>query len=101
MRRLTWQALQQWLGGLDETLPPEMLKRVKLIPLLGAVFQAHYPDDAEAWSVARTRLAFDELLSLQLAVLSRRREQQHEVKGVPVVLLQELSVVSWTTCLSR
>ena len=85
MRRLTWQALQQWLGGLEETLPPEMLKRVKLIPLLEAVFQAHYPDDAVAWSVARTRLAFDELLSLQLAVLSRRREQQHEVKGVPVV----------------
>ena len=33
----------------------------------------------------RARLAFDELLSLQLAVLSRRREQQHEVKGVSIV----------------
>ena len=84
MRRLTWQALQQWLGGVDELLPPDILDRVHLMPLLDAVFQAHYPDSPQSWDQARNRLAFDELLCLQLAVLARRRDQQHEVQGIAI-----------------
>ena len=84
MRRLTWQALQQWLGGIEEPLPEEILDRVRLMPLLDAVLQAHYPDNPEIWNEARTRLAFDELLCLQLAVLARRRDQQQEVTGVAI-----------------
>ena len=84
MRRLTWQALQQWLGGVEDPLPPGMLERVELMPLLEAVSQAHYPDNPEIWQTARLRLAFDELLTLQLAMLSRRREQHFDVKGAPI-----------------
>ena len=64
MRRLTWQALQQWLGGVEDPMPKEMLKRIQLMPLLESVFQAHYPDGPEIWQTARLRLAFDELLPL-------------------------------------
>ena len=84
MRRMTWQALQYWLGGLEETLPAPMLERLRLPSLPGSVFQAHYPDDFDAWQEARRRLAFDELLTLQLAVLVRGRERNRDVKGVPV-----------------
>ena len=83
LRGLVWQALQGWLGGVDETLPAEA--RGGRMPLREAIFQAHYPDSAELWQAARSRLAFDELLTLQLAMLSRRRAaQQVEARGVSV-----------------
>ena len=84
MRRLTWQAVQNWLGGLDEALPDEILARTKLMPLLDAVYQGHYPKDKETWELARRRLAFDELFTLQLAVLARRRMQHDDLKGIPI-----------------
>ena len=82
LRNLTWQALQGWLGGVEETLPDTL--REGRMPLLEAIFQAHYPDNPEAWQAARSRLAFDELLTLQLAMHSRRRDSQAEVRGVAV-----------------
>ena len=87
MRGFTWEALQNWLGGVEETLPAEMAGTEALagfMPLRQAIFQAHFPDDGEVWQTARSRLAFDELLTLQLAVLSHRREAETEVRGVSV-----------------
>ena len=87
MRGFTWDALQNWLGGVEETLPQGMAGADSLagfLPLREAIFQAHFPDDDEAWQAARSRLAFDELLVLQLAVLSHRREAEAEVRGVSV-----------------
>ena len=82
LRNLTWQALQNWLGGVEETLPDRL--REGRMPLREAIFQAHYPDNEEAWQAARSRLAFDELLTLQQAMQSRRRDSQAEVHGVAV-----------------
>ncbi len=82
LRNLTWQALQHWLGGVDETLSPALLQG--RMPLREAIFQAHFPDGPEAWQAARSRLAFDELLILQLAMQSRRRDSEEEVHGVAV-----------------
>ncbi|MEE8464884.1 MAG: ATP-dependent DNA helicase RecG, partial [Dehalococcoidia bacterium] len=84
MRRLTWQVVENWLGGLEEALPDDVLARTGLMPLLDAVYQGHYPKDMETWELARRRLAFDELFTLQLAVLARRRMQHDNLKGVQV-----------------
>ena len=84
VRRLAWQGLQEWLVGIDEFLPPGVLSQNHLMPLQQAVMQAHYPDNMAAWEEARRRLAFDELFTLQLAVLARRHHQANEVKGVAV-----------------
>ena len=87
MRGFTWDALHNWLGGVDETLPEQMADSDAVagrMPLREAIYQAHYPDSDEAWQAARSRLAFDELLTLQLAVLTRRQEAQAEVRGVSV-----------------
>ena len=86
LRGYTWDALQNWLGGIEETLPPELSGSEGLagmMPLREAIFQAHYPDNEETWGAARSRLAFDELLILQLAMLGRR-ETQEEVQGVSI-----------------
>ena len=84
MRRLTWQAVQNWLGGLEDALPDQVLSRTGLMPLLDAVYQGHYPNDMETWELARRRLAFDELFTLQLAVLARRRMQHDGVRGIEI-----------------
>ena len=87
LRGFTWDALDNWLGGVEETLTLEvdgLEKTAGMMPLREAIFQAHYPEDEETWRAARSRLAFDELLTLQLAVIGRRRDSQEVVQGVSV-----------------
>jgi ATP-dependent DNA helicase RecG len=84
LRRIAWQALTDWLGGIVETLPTDILARCRLPVLTEAIRQGHYPDDLPSWEAARRRLAFDELLTLQLAVLARRRQQTQGVEGVAI-----------------
>lgn len=87
LRGFTWDALDNWLGGVKETLTPDVVgseQTAGMMPLREAIFQAHYPDGEETWRAARSRLAFDELLTLQLAVIGRRRDSQEEVRGVSV-----------------
>ena len=84
LRRIAWQALQEWLGGIEELLPEEILARTKLMPLPQAITQAHYPDDEASWARARRRLAFDELITLQIAVLSRKRRQAQDAGGIRI-----------------
>ena len=84
LRRFTWQAIQEWLGGVEDPLPKGLLAQTGLIPLRDAIRQAHYPEDLGQWEAARRRLAFDELFTLQLAVLGRRQRQTQDVRGVPI-----------------
>ena len=91
LRRLSWQALQNWLGGVEELLPKELLRRTGLMPLRDAIRQAHYPDALGHWEAARRRLAFDELFTLQLAVLARKKHQNLDVQGIVVSSQNEVT----------
>ena len=84
VRRIVWQALREWLGGIDDFLPQELLFRTGLPPLREAIQQAHYPDNMAAWESARRRLAFDELLTLQLAVQGRKGHASDETPGLVI-----------------
>ena len=84
IRSIVWQALEEWAGLIEEFLPEDIRKRSRLMPLLEAIKQAHYPDDLESLEAARRRLGFDEFFLLQMAVLTRRKNRQEAVDGVPV-----------------
>ena len=84
LRRITRQALQDWLSGVDELLPQDTLDRMRLAPIRDAIQWAHYPEDWESREEARRRLAFDELLILQVAVLRRRHRVTGVVQGLPI-----------------
>ena len=84
MRGLTWQVLNDHLGLLEETLPDDTLSGVSLSQLRAALLQAHYPESLESCNRARRRLAFDELLTIQLSVLSRRQREVGLLEGVKV-----------------
>jgi ATP-dependent DNA helicase RecG len=76
VRRIIKPAIDQWVGQLDEFLPYELIKRLKLLDRQSAIRQAHYPDSEATKDAARKRLAFDELFLLQLGVLNKKRNWQ-------------------------
>ncbi len=84
LRNLTWQALQLGLPLLSESLPEAVRKRRGLISLREAIRQAHFPASQANRDQARRRLAFDELLTLQLSVLSRRQKENQLIEGVTI-----------------
>ncbi len=72
-----------WTQRLPDYLPAESRERLKFFELDEAVRQIHFPDSWEKLEAARHRLAFDELLLIQLGVLKQRHAWQAQ-KGRPV-----------------
>lgn len=62
------QAIQLMKNEPFETLPQEILDRYELCPLMYALENIHFPESDTASETARRRLAFDELLKLQLGM---------------------------------
>ncbi len=58
-----------------EYLPPDLLQAEGLPGIATAIEQAHFPDDFPRRDDALRRLAFDELLALQVGMVSRRRQR--------------------------
>ena len=68
--------VDRFVERLPETLPAEVRARHDLADVVEATRQVHYPDDDGLLAAARQRLAFDELLTIQLGVVRRKREWQ-------------------------
>ncbi len=76
LRRFTKWAVDRCAPFLPEHLPGALRARAGLLALPEAVAQMHYPDNEEQLRAARRRLAFDELLLIQLGMLTRRANWQ-------------------------
>jgi len=61
---------------IEEFLPPVIVQKENLLEEKQAIFQIHFPNDLPAAQRARQRLAFDELLLIQLTGLLRKKEWQ-------------------------
>jgi ATP-dependent DNA helicase RecG len=85
-RRIVKEAVDGYVDLLAEPLPETVRKRRHLLPLVRAVREIHYPDDWDALEAARRRLAFDELLIIQLGVLRRRQQWQEGGRAEPLSL---------------
>jgi ATP-dependent DNA helicase RecG len=83
IRRIMQEALERFVTRLQETLPGELRERLGLLPIAEAVAQMHYPSDRASLEAARLRLAFEELLPIQLAMLLRRRLFQRSAPAEP------------------
>ncbi len=59
-------------SAIKETLPEDLLAKLKLMPLREALYNIHFPSGQEALKQAQYRLKFEELLGIQLVVLSTR-----------------------------
>jgi ATP-dependent DNA helicase RecG len=61
--------------GYPEYLPADLRRAERLEGIGRAIESAHYPADPEDLDAALRRLAFDELLALQLGMVARRRQR--------------------------
>jgi ATP-dependent DNA helicase RecG len=92
LRSAIREALDKAGHAYPEYLPAEIMADEHLVPIARAVEEAHYPDSFEGRDAALRRLAFDELLALQLGMVQRRRERFRD--AAPVVTLDEASDAS-------
>jgi ATP-dependent DNA helicase RecG len=76
MRNLTAQVVNYWARKQPDPLPADMVERAGLLSYGEALAQIHFPDNEDKLAEAQHRLAFDELLALQLGVLKQRRAWQ-------------------------
>jgi len=91
MRRIVRDALDGVFGPegrrrpdhLPDHMSPADRQRLSLPSLGEAVLHLHYPPSLDAFERARQRLAFDELLVLQLAMATRRQVAQ-TASGIPL-----------------
>jgi ATP-dependent DNA helicase RecG len=85
LRRAMRAALDRAGQGYSEYLPDD-LRRGRSLPAIGdALEEAHYPTTFERRDAALERLAFDELLALQVGMVGRRRGRIHE-RGAAVAV---------------
>jgi ATP-dependent DNA helicase RecG len=76
LRGLMNRVVGHWATRLPDPLPDSVVRSANLVPISDALLQAHFPDSHEQIAAARTRLAFDELFLLQLAVLQQKQKWQ-------------------------
>lgn len=85
LRKWINSAVDLVLPVMDEYLSPEVRKEYDLANLIWSVKQIHNLDQEENYDIARRRLAFDELLFLQINNLMGKAEGARK-PGVPIPL---------------
>ncbi len=83
------EALDKAGHAYPEYLPEPIRAGEGLVPIARAIEEAHYPDSFEGRDAALRRLAFDELLALQLGMVARRRQRGRE--AAPLVAVDDTS----------
>jgi ATP-dependent DNA helicase RecG len=68
--------------GIADPVPGAVRRRLGLIGRDEAFFGIHAPETMRQKEQARRRLAFDELLRVQLLLVMRKRALEHEARGV-------------------
>jgi ATP-dependent DNA helicase RecG len=81
VRRWVKEALRR-AGELAEPLPERILDELNLQSRADALRHVHTPESMAAAQAGRHRLAFDELLRLQLVLVLRKRAYEREARGV-------------------
>ncbi len=77
LRRLMYDVVTYWSPRVTDPLPDSIRQSEQLLDLSNALLQAHFPTSLDQLKLARYRLAFDEILMLQLGVLSQKRNWQN------------------------
>jgi ATP-dependent DNA helicase RecG len=75
LRTAIREALDKAGDRYPEYLPSSIREDERLLPISVALEEAHYPSTFEARDEALERLAFDELLALQIGMVGRRRQR--------------------------
>ncbi|MBP6440089.1 MAG: ATP-dependent DNA helicase RecG, partial [Caldilineaceae bacterium] len=97
LRNVIYDVVDGFARFMSDPLPAQMRDMYELPDLTYALYQIHFPDSQEILLQARRRLAFEELLYLQIGVLQRRRSLRQATAPAfsvdPVLMQQYLDVL--------
>ena len=82
IRKIIENGLSEVYGNLEETLPQYVLEKYKLLEINETFKQIHFPKELADFNIARNRLVFEELLTMQLALLSLKNNYVNDSKGI-------------------
>jgi len=68
---------------MPDPIPLAMRERLGLLDRDTAIGDIHFPDQIEAAEAARSRLVFDELFRLEIALAVRKHRQIDQAEGIP------------------
>jgi ATP-dependent DNA helicase RecG len=97
LRTLVRQVLDEFVRFISDPLPRAMRDTYGLPDLASALQQIHFPDSTDQLAAAGRRLAFEELLYVQLGVLQRRHELQQ--RTAPAIQTDEDVLARFTAIL--
>ena len=86
------------VSEVPEPLPTAIRERHHLPDIASALRQVHFPDDVERLFRARRRLAFDELLVLQLALGQRRARWKAQASAL-ALSVEDAELSNWIAAL--
>ena len=93
IRQIIENGLKMAKGYLRESLPENLLQEYHLLGFEEAIRKIHFPENFEEFALARKRLVFEELLSMQLALLTLKSQYTGEEKGIAFLKEAKMSEV--------
>lgn len=82
IQNLQYTLLSSLNWNLPETLPADVLSRIRMMPLNEAIRNVHFPESTEKLRLAQLRLKFDELFFIQLNILRTASLRKLKLKGI-------------------
>ena len=82
IRQIMENGLNLVKSKLQETMPEFIKQKYQLINYEEAITRIHFPNDFNEFKQARRRLVFEELLSMQLALLTLKNQYMTEEEGI-------------------
>jgi len=81
-RKIMNETVHHFADYIEELLPEEIIKRNHLVPLNIAIRDVQFPKTVECLKDAKSRLVYDELFILEMAMALRRSGIKNEI-GIP------------------
>lgn len=82
LRQIIENGLNEGEDELKETIPEYLRKEYSLLNINNAIRNIHFPQEFADYKKARTRLVFEELLGMQLALLKLKTQYTQEKEGI-------------------
>ncbi|MBL7473592.1 ATP-dependent DNA helicase RecG [Robertkochia sediminum] len=83
VNKLLQQLFRETQGKFFETLSPDLLEELKLMPKSEALINIHFPKNGELLAKAQYRLKFEELFYIQLQLIAKNLSNKAKIKGLP------------------
>ncbi|HEV3472394.1 MAG TPA: ATP-dependent DNA helicase RecG [Actinomycetota bacterium] len=81
LRKLIWETLES-VDQIMDPVPDDVVARHRFLARGDALRSIHFPDERDEVLAARRRIVFDEVFTLQLGLVYRKRKLERTVQGV-------------------